>query len=43
VINELGIPIVALGLKDTIVAAGPDGILVSDKGASSYLKPMRTA
>jgi mannose-1-phosphate guanylyltransferase len=39
VINELGIPIVALGLKDVIVAASPDGILVSDKGASSYLKP----
>lgn len=39
VINELGVPIVALGLKDVIVAASPDGILVSDKGASSYLKP----
>lgn len=39
VINELGIPVVALGLKDTIVAVSPDGILVSDKGASSYLKP----
>lgn len=39
VVNEMGIPIVALGLKDLIVAASPDGILVSDKGASSYLKP----
>ena len=39
VVNELGIPIVALGLKDVIVAASPDGILVSEKGASSYLKP----
>ena len=39
VVNELGIPVVALGLKDVIVAASPDGILVSDKGASSYLKP----
>lgn len=39
VVNELGIPIVALGLEDVIVAASPDGILVSDKGASSYLKP----
>ena len=38
VINELSIPIVALGLKDIVVAASPDGILVSDKGASSYLK-----
>lgn len=39
VINELGIPVVALGLSNVIVAASPDGILVSDKGASSYLKP----
>ena len=39
VINELGIPIVALGLTNVIVAASPDGILVSEKGASSYLKP----
>lgn len=39
VINELGIPIVALGLQDTVVVASADGILVSDKGASSYLKP----
>lgn len=39
VINELGIPVVALGLKDTVVVASADGILVSDKHASSYLKP----
>lgn len=39
VINELGIPVVALGLKNTVVVASADGILVSDKGASSYLKP----
>lgn len=39
VVNELGIPVVALGLKDTVVVASADGILVSDKGASSYLKP----
>ena len=38
VVNELSIPIVALGLKDIVIAASPDGILVSDKGASSYLK-----
>ena len=30
---------VVLGAKDMIVAASPDGILVSDKHASSYLKP----
>lgn len=39
VINELSIPIVVLGAKDLIVAASPDGILVSDKHKSSYLAP----
>ena len=38
IINELSIPIVGLGLKNIVVAASPDGILVSDKDASSYLK-----
>lgn len=38
VINELGIPMVVLGINDAIVAATPDGILVSDKNQSSYLK-----
>jgi len=39
IINELSIPIVALGTKDLVIAASPDGILVSDKHKSSYLKP----
>lgn len=39
VINELDIPIIVLGGKNLIVAASPDGILVSDKHQSSYLKP----
>lgn len=38
IVNELAIPIVGLGLKNIVVAASPDGILVSDKQASSYLK-----
>lgn len=38
VINELGIPLIALGVKDCIVAATPDGILVSDKQKSPELK-----
>jgi len=38
IVNELSIPIVALGLKNVIVAATPDGILVSDKTASTQLK-----
>ena len=38
VINELEIPVIALGIKDCIVAATPDGILVSDKEKSPELK-----
>jgi len=39
VINELDMPILCMGLKDVVVAASPEGILVSDKGESSYIKP----
>ena len=39
IINELEIPIVALGIKNAVITACPDGILVSDKQASSQLKP----
>jgi len=39
IINELEIPVVALGTKNLVIAASPDGILVSDKAKSSYLKP----
>lgn len=39
VINELDMPILCMGLKDMVVAASPEGILVSDKGSSSYIKP----
>ena len=39
VVNELNIPILCMGLKDMIVAASGDGILVSDKAQSSYIKP----
>lgn len=39
IINELDIPIVALGIKDAVIAACPDGILVSDKYASGLIKP----
>jgi len=38
IINELDIPVAVLGLSNFIVAASPDGILVSAKGASSKLK-----
>ncbi|WP_165056680.1 MULTISPECIES: sugar phosphate nucleotidyltransferase [unclassified Adlercreutzia] len=39
VVNELGLPLVALGLADAVVVATPDGILVADKAASSQMKP----
>lgn len=38
VINELQIPVIALGIKDAVIAATPDGILVSDKEKSPELK-----
>lgn len=38
VVNELSIPLIALGVRDVLIAATPDGILVSDKEASSKLK-----
>lgn len=39
-INELEIPIAILGGKDLVVAASPDGILVSDKENSPKLKEL---
>ena len=39
VINEMSVPILVMGGKDMIVAASPEGILVSDKEQSSYIKP----
>ncbi|MDL2302631.1 cupin domain-containing protein, partial [Lachnospiraceae bacterium OttesenSCG-928-D06] len=39
VVNELNIPILCMGCKDMIIAASSDGILVSDKEQSSYIKP----
>ena len=38
VINELGIPVVTLGLQNTIVVATPDGILAADKEHSAQVK-----
>ncbi len=39
VINELNVPILAMGIKDAVICASAQGILVSDKGQSSYIKP----
>lgn len=40
VVNELNVPIICMGLKDVVVSASPEGILVSDKEQSSYIKPL---
>ena len=40
VINELSVPILCMGLKDVIVSSSAEGILVSDKEQSSYIKPL---
>ena len=39
VLNELDMPILCMGLKDMVISASPEGILVSDKEQSSYIKP----
>lgn len=39
IVNELNIPILAMGVRDAVISASPDGILVSDKEQSSYIKP----
>ncbi len=38
VINELDIPILCMGCRDMVIAASSDGILVSDKERSGYMK-----
>lgn len=38
IINEMDVPILAMGLKDVIISASPDGILVSSKNQSSHIK-----
>ncbi len=38
VINELGIPILAMGIRNAVISASPEGILVSSKEDSSRIK-----
>ncbi len=40
ILNELDMPILAIGLHDIVISASPEGILVSDKDQSSYIKPL---
>ena len=39
IVNEMDVPILAMGLKDVVISASSEGILVSDKEQSSYIKP----
>ncbi|PLT28891.1 sugar phosphate nucleotidyltransferase [Peribacillus deserti] len=38
IINELSIPIHVIGIHNSIIAAGPDGILIADKDRASNIK-----
>jgi mannose-1-phosphate guanylyltransferase len=38
VVNELNIPVAALGMKNAVIVAGYDGILVAEKGETYKLK-----
>ena len=40
IVNEMDVPILAMGLHDVVISASPEGILVSDKEQSSYIKPI---
>ncbi|MCD8068360.1 MAG: cupin domain-containing protein [Lachnospiraceae bacterium] len=39
VINELNVPVVCMGLKNMVVSVSAEGVLVSDKEQSGYIKP----
>ena len=39
IVNELNLPIICMGLKNMVIAASVDGILISDKEASGRMKP----
>ncbi len=39
IVNELDMPVLCMGLKNAIVSASPEGILVTDKEQSAYIKP----
>lgn len=39
IINDMGVPVLAMGLKDVVISASPEGILVSDIAQSDHIKP----
>lgn len=40
IINEMDVPVVAMGLHDSVIVASHDGILVSEKGQTYQLKEL---
>ena len=39
IINDMGVPVLAMGLKNVVISASPEGILVSDIEQSDNIKP----
>ena len=39
IVNEMDVPVLAMGLTDVVISASPDGILVSDKESSRRIGP----
>lgn len=39
IVNEMDVPVLAMGLHDVVISVSLEGILVSDKKQSSYIKP----
>jgi len=39
ILNDTGLPILAMGLHDVVISVSPDGILVADKDDSGNIKP----
>ena len=39
ILNEMDVPVLAMGLHVVVISASPEGILVSDKEQSSFIKP----
>ncbi|MCI8530756.1 MAG: cupin domain-containing protein [Lachnospiraceae bacterium] len=40
IINEISVPVLAMGLHDVVISASADGILVADKEQSAFIKPL---
>ena len=39
IVNEMNIPVLAVGLRDTVISVSPEGILVADKSSADGIKP----